>query len=61
MSDAAEKESNVFYAGALRRIQRCMLVIAFAVPLTAWFLRGWRTSLALAAGCAVAYLNFHWL
>jgi hypothetical protein len=38
-----------------------MLVLAFLLPLGAWLWLGWRTALGLACGCAVAYLNFHWL
>ena len=56
-TDAAE----AVYSGAFPRIQRCMLVLAVFVPLTGWVWFGWRTALGLACGCAVAYLNFHWL
>jgi hypothetical protein len=38
-----------------------MAVLAFLLPLGAWFWLGWRTALGIACGCAVAYLNFHWL
>jgi hypothetical protein len=38
-----------------------MLVLACLLPLGAWLWLGWRTALGLACGCAVAYLNFHWL
>jgi ATP synthase I chain len=61
MSNGAEDASSVFFSGALRRIQRCMLIIALAAAPTTWLLRGWPSALGLAAGCAVAYLNFHWL
>ena len=49
------------YAGALDRIRRSMLVLTVLSPLAAWWRFGWRTTLGLACGCMVAYLNFHWL
>jgi hypothetical protein len=51
----------VVYSGALKRIQRCMLVLAALLPWGAWWWFGGRTALGLVCGCAVAYLNFHWL
>jgi len=56
-----EGESESFYAGALDRIRHTMLVLAPALSLMAWPLFGWRISLGFLCGCAVAYLNFHWL
>jgi len=53
--------TEAVYSGALPRIQRCMLVLAALAPLAGWFWLGWRTALGLACGCAIAYLNFHWL
>lgn len=38
-----------------------MLMLAVLVPLAGWAWFGWRTALGVACGCAVAYLNFHWL
>jgi small-conductance mechanosensitive channel len=38
-----------------------MLILAVLFPLGAWWRFGWRTTLGLACGCMVAYLNFHWL
>ena len=49
------------YSGALGRIRRSMLVLAVILTLGAWILFGWRIALGAAGGCAVAYLNFHWL
>ena len=54
-------EAEAVYSRALPRIQRCMLVLAFLLPFVAWLWLGWRNALGLACGCAVAYLNFHWL
>jgi hypothetical protein len=38
-----------------------MLVLAVAATLISWWLHGWRIALGMLLGCAVAYLNFHWL
>jgi hypothetical protein len=56
-TDAAE----VVYSGALRRIQRCMGILAVALPIVAWFSLGGRTAIGLACGCLVALFNFVWL
>jgi hypothetical protein len=53
--------ADAVYSGALKRIKRCMLVLAVLLPLGACWRFGWRTALGLACGCAVAYLNFQWL
>jgi hypothetical protein len=57
---SSEAQAEQFYAGALDRIRRYMLVLA---PLgTAVFLlaAGWQWALGFAAGSAIAYVNFHW-
>jgi ATP synthase I chain len=59
MTQAANSES--FYAGALGRISRLMIVLAIALSAAAWWRYGWRVALGFACGCAVSYLNFHWL
>jgi len=50
-----------FYSGALRRISRCMLALAVIGGALAWSWWGWRIALGFICGCAIAYLNFHWL
>jgi small-conductance mechanosensitive channel len=59
--DRPTGEPESFYSGSLDRIRRFMLVVAVAATAVAlvWF--GWRQALGLALGCAIAYLNFHWL
>lgn len=54
-------QAEEFYSGALRRITRLMPIIAVlgTVVLTARF--GMMLGAGFALGCAVAYLNFHWL
>ncbi|MGH9546115.1 MAG: ATP synthase subunit I [Terriglobales bacterium] len=56
-----DPNSEAFYSGALDRISRFMLVLALALSAAAWWRYGWRMMLGFACGCAVAYLNFHWL
>lgn len=59
MNTSAEAES--FYSGALTRIGRCMVALALLLAAAAWMRLGWRVALGFACGCAIAYLNFHWL
>jgi hypothetical protein len=56
-----EAVSEAFYSGALRRISRLMLAMAVVLSLAGWWRYGWRVALGFVCGCAVAYLNFHWL
>lgn len=57
----SENGDGAFYSGALVRIAKNMLVIALLLSLAAWWKFGWRTTLGFVAGCAIAWLNFHWL
>jgi hypothetical protein len=50
-----------FYSGALTRISRYMLVLAIIFEAAVLLRFGWRIALGFAAGCVIAYLNFHWL
>jgi hypothetical protein len=61
MSEGAESRAESFYSGALARIPRFMIALAVTLGAVAWFHFGWRIALGFACGCAVAYLNFHWL
>ena len=54
-------DADSFYSHALPRIRRFMIVIAIAVTMASLLALGWRTAIGVACGCAVAYLNFHWL
>ena len=56
-----DANSGAFYSGALERISRIMIVLAVVLSATAWWRYGWRVALGFGCGCAVAYLNFHWL
>jgi hypothetical protein len=59
VSTGANSES--FYSGALHRISRLMVVLTVVLSGAAWWRYGGRVALGFACGCAVAYLNFHWL
>ncbi len=54
-------ESESFYSGALDRIRWFMLGTAVVVTLAALLIYGWREALGIGLGCAIAYVNFHWL
>jgi hypothetical protein len=54
-------KAEAFYSGALDRIRNFMSILALAVTLAAWWKFGIRPALGFACGCAIAYLNFHWL
>jgi hypothetical protein len=56
-----ESSSEAFYSGALNRIARFMLVLALGLGAAAYWRYGWHIALGFACGCALAYLNFHWL
>jgi hypothetical protein len=53
--------SDNFYANALVRIQRMIIVIGVAAIATGWAKFGWRIALGLVLGGGIAYLNFYWL
>jgi hypothetical protein len=53
--------SEHFYAGALRRIRNCMAVLAPLFVAAAWIRFGLRAAIGMVFGCAIAYVNFHWL
>jgi hypothetical protein len=61
MTVDAEAQAESFYSGALSRIPRFMIVLAVIFSAAAWLSFGWRIALGFACGCAIAYLNFHWL
>lgn len=54
-------DSESFYSGALTRISRFMISLAVIFTAGALLTLGWRIGLGFVCGCAVAYLNFHWL
>jgi hypothetical protein len=50
-----------FYSGALDRIRRFMAALAGPLIAAAWWRFGIRSSVGLAVGCLIAYINFYWL
>ena len=56
-----EASPEIFYAGALRRISRSMIFLAIFFTFVALLRFNWRIALGFSIGCAVSYLNFHWL
>jgi hypothetical protein len=61
MSEGGESRAESFYSGALTRIPRFMMALGVMLSAGAWLRFGWRIALGFACGCAIAYLNFHWL
>src|SRR5579872_2558058 len=53
--------ADEFYSSALERIANSMLGLAVVLTIAAVLRYGWRVALGFACGCALAYLNFHWL
>jgi len=61
MSADEGSRAESFYSGALTRIPRFMIALGFILSAAGWLRFGWRIALGFACGCAIAYLNFHWL
>ena len=61
MTAQSSVESEAFYSGALERIRWSMIAIAMVALAIALWRFGPRAALGVALGCAIAYLNFHWL
>lgn len=61
MSETEPAKNEAFYAGAVTRIPRFMIVLAILLTIAAVVRFGWRIALGFACGCTIAYLNFHWL
>jgi hypothetical protein len=69
MSDQLENEANEaeavaaehFYSGAMLRIGRVMALLTPLLVVGFWWKFGWRSAVGFACGCAIAYVNFHWL
>ena len=57
----SDDRADSFYSGALTRIPRFMIALALVLSAGGWLRFGGRIALGFACGCAIAYLNFHWL
>jgi len=53
--------ADKFYSGAMDRIRRFMAAIGAVATVVVWLLLGWKVATGLALGCAIAWVNFHWL
>ncbi len=53
--------AEYFYSGALRRIARFMIALIPFLIAAAWWKLGVHAAAGFAFGCAIAYVNFHWL
>jgi len=60
-ASALEQASEHFYSSALRRIGGIMAVLAPLLIAAAWWKFGVRAAIGFTCGCAIAYVNFHWL
>lgn len=60
-SSAVPLPADTFYAGALERIRKFMLVLAVFLSTAALWKFGRSTAVGFFCGCVIAYLNFHWL
>jgi hypothetical protein len=56
-----EAAGGSFYAGALARISRLMVVLACAGALASLIIYGWRIAVGVLLGSFIAYVNFHWM
>ena len=55
---AESPEAEAFYANAIPRMLRTMLVVGVLLPFPVFWLYGWAVLIGVAAGCAVSYINF---
>jgi hypothetical protein len=53
--------ADAFYSGAVGRIRRFMAGLAMVLSAAVWWRFGRWSAQGFALGCAIAYLNFHWL
>jgi small-conductance mechanosensitive channel len=61
VSSAQSAAGDHFYSGALNRIRGFMAVLAPLLVAAAWWRFGMRPAIGFVFGCAIAYINFHWL
>lgn len=60
-SVADQGQSEVFFAGAIRRIPRFMILSAVVLAIAGEVLFGCRVAVGFALGAVIAYVNFYWL
>jgi hypothetical protein len=60
-TETVDPAADAFYSGALGRISLCMRLLAVLCSVIAFWRFGFQVAVGFACGCAIAYLNFHWL
>ncbi len=61
MTSENPSPADHFYAQTIRRVQSIMIVLGLSASVTAEAYFGWRINLGVLVGCAIGYVNFHWL
>ncbi len=60
-TDPKIEEGERFFSGALDRIRKITLILGVASSIAVWIIFGWQIGMAYSLGCAISYINFHWL
>ncbi len=60
-TDPKLEEGERFFSGALDRIRKITVVLGVASSIAVWTVFGWQIGAPYVLGCAISYLNFHWL
>jgi hypothetical protein len=50
-----------FFSGAIDRIRRITIVLGIASTIVVWAIYGTVIGVGFLIGCAISYVNFHWL
>jgi len=58
---AGPAAEDAFYAGALQRIRKFMIILGPALTVGVWGTIGLQSAAGFLLGCVIAYLNFQWL
>ncbi len=60
-TDPKIEEGERFFSGALDRIRKITVVLGLFSSIAVWSIFGWQIGMAYSLGCAISYVNFHWL
>jgi hypothetical protein len=50
-----------FFSGAIDRVRRITIVLGIASTIVVWAIYGTAIGIGFLIGCAISYINFHWL
>ena len=53
--------ADPFYAGALRRVLKTLVVLGAVIPFPIWWIYGLATAAGFFLGATLSWLNFRWL